>query len=209
MCTIHKSKKKKLCYFILPGPLSPSLSFTLISSLKLITLVSHLISEAHSLNSGLSSSTSPPPKLDVTDPPAFPSRRSASDPRCRSKCLLVVVLLVDIGYLTGKPMELADPPLLPTQLIDIMLVCDWWFFILFVIGDFVWWSGSRKKIGDWGFLFFFLFACCGLVVVVVAVGVVVVVADGRGGCGWCYGCLLGSGIYYFIVIFILFYCVES
>ena len=82
-----------------------------------------------------------------------------------------------------------------------------------MIGDFVWWFGSRKKIGDWGFLFFFvfffLFACCGLVVVVVAVGVVVVVADGRGGCGWCYGCLLGSGIYYFIVIFILFYCVES
>ena len=69
-----------------------------------------------------------------------------------------------------------------------------------MIGDFVWWSGSRKKIGDWGFLFFFLFACCGLVVVVVAVGVVVVVADGRGGCGWCYGCLLGSEIYYFIVL---------
>ena len=75
-----------------------------------------------------------------------------------------------------------------------------------MIGDFVWWSGSRKKIGDCGFFFFF--ACCGLVVVVV-VGVVVVVADGRGGCGWCYGCLLDSGIYYFIVIFILFYCVES
>ena len=75
-----------------------------------------------------------------------------------------------------------------------------------MIGDFVWWSGSRKKIGDWGFLFFFLFACCELVVVVVAVGVVVVVADGRGGCGWCYGCLLGSGIYYFIVVVILFYC---
>ena len=125
MCTIHKSKKKKLCYFILLGPLSPSLSFTLISSLKLITLVSHLISKAHSLNSGLSSSTSPPPKLDVTDPPAFPSRRSASDPRCRSKCLLVVVLLVDIGYLTGKPMELADPPLLLTQLADVVLFCDW------------------------------------------------------------------------------------
>ena len=40
---------------------------------------------------------------------------------------------MDIGYLTGKPMELADPPLL--------------FFILFVIDDFVW-SRLRKKIGD-------------------------------------------------------------
>ena len=38
------------------------------------------------------------------------------------------------------------------------------------------------------------------------VGVVVVVADGTGGCGWCYGCLLGSEIYYFIVVIILFYC---
>ena len=48
------------------------------------------------------------------------------------------------------------------------------------------------------------------VVVVVVVGVVVVVvvavADGRGGCGWCCGCFLDSGIYYFIVDDILFYC---
>ena len=57
-----------------------------------------------------------------------------------------------------------------------------------MIGDFVWWSGSRKKIGDWGFLFFFLFACCGLVVVLV---VVVVVTDGRSGCGWYCGCFFG------------------
>ena len=39
--------------------------------------------------------------------------------------------------------------------------------------------------------------------------VVVAVADGRGGCGWCYRCFLGNGIYYFIVMFILFYYVES
>ena len=39
-----------------------------------------------------------------------------------------------------------------------------------------------------------------MVVVVVVMGVVVVVADGRGGCGWCCGCFLGSGIYYFIVL---------
>ena len=29
---------------------------------------------------------------------------------------------MDIGYLIGKPMELADPPLLPTQLADVVLV---------------------------------------------------------------------------------------
>ena len=29
---------------------------------------------------------------------------------------------MDIGYLTGKPMEFADPPLLPTQLIDVIEV---------------------------------------------------------------------------------------
>ena len=41
--------------------------------------------------------------------------------------------------------------------------------------------------------------------------VVVGVADGRGGCGcgWCCRCFLGSGVYYFIVMFILFYCIES
>ena len=36
--------------------------------------------------------------------------------------------------------------------------------------------------------------------------VVVGVTDGRGGCGWCWGCFLGSRIYYFIVVDILFYC---
>ena len=44
---------------------------------------------------------------------------------------------------------------------------------------------------------------------VVVVVVVVAVANGKGGCGWCCGCFLDSGIYYFIVMFILFYCVES
>ena len=41
---------------------------------------------------------------------------------------------------------------------------------------------------------------------VVVVGIVV--TDGRGSCGWCCKCFLGSEIYYFIVMFILFYCVE-
>ena len=117
----------------------------------------HLISEAHlsqahSLNSGLSSSlihrrqpdsslTLPPPKLDVTDPPTVPSCRSASNPRRhppqthtadRSACSWLC-LLVDIGYLIGKPMELAD----------VMLVCDWWFCLVWV----------EEK--DWRFEFFF------------------------------------------------------
>ena len=33
-------------------------------------------------------------------------------------------------------------------------------------------------------------------------------ADGRGSCGRCCVCFLGSEIYYFIVMFILFYYVE-
>ena len=38
------------------------------------------------------------------------------------------------------------------------------------------------------------------------VAVVVAVVDGRGGCGWCCGYFLGSGINYFAVVVILFYC---
>ena len=44
---------------------------------------------------------------------------------------------------------------------------------------------------------------------VVVVAVAVTVADGKGGGCWCCECFLDSGIYYFIVIFILFYCVKS
>ena len=56
------------------------------------------------------------------------------------------------------------------------------------------------------FYFFFwsglvgFFPYCGLMVVVV-----IGVADGRGGCGWCCGFFLGSRIYYFIIVDILFY----
>ena len=39
--------------------------------------------------------------------------------------------------------------------------------------------------------------------------VVVVVPDGRGGCGWFQVVFLDNGIYYFIVIFILFYYIDS
>ena len=66
----------------------------------------------------------------------------------RSACSWLC-LLMDIGYL-----KLANPPLLPTQLADIVFVCDWRFFILSVIGDFVWF-GLRKKIGDLVLFFFF------------------------------------------------------
>ena len=41
--------------------------------------------------------------------------------------------------------------------------------------------------------------------VVVGVVVPVAVADGRGGCEWCWVVFLRSGIYYFIVGDILFY----
>ena len=44
-----------------------------------------------------------------------------------------------------------------------------------------------------------------VIVVVVGVVVAVDVADGRGGCEWCWVVFLGSGIYYFIVGDILFY----
>ena len=45
-----------------------------------------------------------------------------------------------------------------------------------------------------------------VVVLVVIVAVVVAVADGRGGCGWYCEYFLCSGMYYFIVMVILFYC---
>ena len=42
--------------------------------------------------------------------------------------------------------------------------------------------------------------------VVAAAAAVAAVADGRSGCGWCCENFLGSWIYYFIVVDILFYC---
>ena len=53
---------------------------------------------------------------------------------------------------------------------------------------------------------FFFFYCGLVVVVVVVVAVVMAMADGRGGCDWCYRCFLSSEIYYFIPKDILFYC---
>ena len=72
-----------------------------------------------------------------------------------------------------------------------------------MIGEFVW-SGREKRLEI--SVFFFFFFCCGLVVVAAAAAAAV--ADGRSGCGcgWCCENFLGSWIYYFIVVVILFYC---
>ena len=66
-----------------------------------------------------------------------------------------------------------------------------------MIGEFVW-SGREKRLET---SVFFFFSCCGLVVAAAAA-----VVDGRSGCGWCCENFLDSGIYYFIVVVILFYC---
>ena len=91
----------------------------------------------------------------------------------------------------------------------LVVLCWWWlcrifFYILFVISDFFW-SGLRKNIGDLVFFYLFLLWTSGrwwwwwwwwlwlwLMVEVVMVGAVDV--------------FLGSEIYYFIVVVILFYC---
>ena len=77
----------------------------------------------------------------------------------------------------------------PSSVIGDFLFCLWLVIFYFV------WSGL---------VVFFSF--CGLVVVVV---VVMGVANGRDGCSWCCGFFLDNRIYYFIVVDILFYCIES
>ena len=57
-------------------------------------------------------------------------------------------------------------------------VCDWWFCLVWV----------EEKDWRFGLVVFFFMLWIG------------------GGCGWCCGCFLGSGVYYFIVVDILFYC---
>ena len=120
-------------YFFLSYCTSLSLSLSLSSYLwsSLSQLQSLIVNVAATEAWRYRLTSRPKPWINLKHTPP-----SALDPRCWLKCLLV-----DIGYLTGKPMELADPPLL--------------FFILFVIDDFVW-SRLRKKIGDLGFFFFFL-----------------------------------------------------
>ena len=59
-------------------------------------------------------------------------------------------------------------------------VCDWWFCL-------VWIEEKDWRFGLVVFFFFFFLLWTG------------------DGCGWCCGCFLGSGVYYFIVVDILFY----
>ena len=55
---------------------------------------------------------------------------------------------MDIGYLTGKPMELANPPLLPTQLTNVIgvLAHGGFFFFFFLL----WTSGGGSGGGGCG-----------------------------------------------------------
>ena len=66
-------------------------------------------------------------------------------------------------------------------------LCDWWLFILFGLN---WEKRLETSVGGFFFFFFLLLWT-------------------SGGGGWCCGCFLDSGIYYFIMMFILFYCIES
>ena len=179
-------------------PLSPSfsshLSSSSLSSSLYLPLPARLIVNVAATETRHHRPTNRP-KLPIS---LRPTPSSASHPCHRSKWLLM-----DIGYLIGKPMELADPPLLPTLLADVVLVCNWWFFILFVISDFVW-SGLRKKIGD--LVFFIFFYWLPIVDCWYWWWLWVGMADGRCGCSWCCVCFLNSVIYYFIVLVILFYC---
>ena len=112
--------------------ISPVLHVDLIISPQAhsLTPVSHSLTLiSHSLNFGLSL-WSPKPSVNLR-----PTLPSTSDPHRRSECLLV-----DIGYLIGKLMKLANPPLLPTQLADVIgvLARGGFFFFFFVAVD-QWW----------------------------------------------------------------------
>ena len=113
---------------------------------KIIKSLSHLSVTLASLSQANFSSASDRLMSPITSSHLISCRRSLAHQAANLK-------LIEAAGL--KPMELADPFLLPTQLANVVLVCEWWFFILFVIGDFIW-SRLRKKIGDLGFFFFFL-----------------------------------------------------
>ena len=98
---------------------------------------------------------------------------------------------------------------------------SWWLLANLMVDDgFYFYFDERVLIllmvDEWGLLMvdewwlgFYGWWMVVAVVVVVVMAVVVTMADGRGGCGWCCGCFLGSEIYYFIVVVILFYCIKS
>ena len=85
---------------------------------------------------------------------------------------------------------------------------SWWLLANLIVDDgfyfyFDEWVLILLMVDEWGLLMvdeWWLGFFGWWMVVVVVVGVV----DGRD--GWCCGCFLGSGIYYFIVVVILFYC---
>ena len=162
MCTVHESQKN-IYYFILSHPLknylilSHSVPLSLSESLNSHPLPK--LSQSLKLSSSLSYSPLTVDRLIVpsyrspiassshaTDCLTIPCRRSPHLPK----------LPIASPSLSSLLTQLTDLPLLPTQLADVVLICDWRLLILFVIVDFVW-HGLRKKIGDLVFVFFFFF----------------------------------------------------
>ena len=134
---IYESKKKKKKFIRLVNKIIKSLSSlsVTLSSLSLSPSLSHLISQ-----NSLKQISLPPPIVShrrlphasshLTPPHAshlisshlmLPIACSSSR---RSEAHQAAVLkLIEAASL--KPMELADPVLLPTQLANVVLVCDW------------------------------------------------------------------------------------
>ena len=139
LCAVHESKKKKK-KIILPHPLKnylifsltpcPSLSLSLslsltqslnshplpklFQSLKLSSSLSHSPLTVNRLTV-LSRQSPHRPKPPISDRLTVPSRRSPHRPK----------LPIASPSLTSLSTQLTNPPLLPTQLADIVLVCDW------------------------------------------------------------------------------------
>ena len=118
---------KKLLNFLshsMPLSLSLSLSLSqslnshplpkLFQSLKLSSSLSHSPLTVDRLTV-LSRQSPHRPKPPISDRLTVPSRRSPHRPK----------LPIASWSLTSLPTQLTNPPLLPTQLADIVLVCDW------------------------------------------------------------------------------------
>ena len=211
LCAVHESKKKKKKnYSSLPikkllnflshsMPLSLSLSLSLSLTQLSSSPKTLSISQALIFSQSLSSHRQSPhrPKPPISSPSQATDQRSPHCPKPSIASPSQVADRLTVTHLSVDPAHQPTPFADPTRR---HCACLW-----LVIVDFVW-SRLRKKIGDLGFFFF----CCGLlmvvVVMVVVVAVVVAVADSRGGCGWFWEYFLCSGIYYFIVMVILFYC---
>ena len=140
---VHCSLELKKKIFIQPGikiiiffshrasPFSHSHLFEALSqnSFPKLTLLTSL-SQGHSLNITLSSSL-------------FHCRRSLTSPTHQSS------QAADQTHFSSTDQTHAD-----TVLLTKAQLCNWWFFILFVIDDFVW-SRLRRKIRDLGWCSFF------------------------------------------------------